>query len=525
MAGLSSKRDVVDYFLKKDILLNSSVLDYIDSHNKDEVYELIKLKTDNNFLVLNKDIHSLLKKTEKLNVDWFQLDSSFAVVEKEGDSSLYTKLLPKESAAKTQKKKQVNSSVIVKFNYKENIKKREVQDFVSLFNSRYNQLASILRQRPELSNLNTITRVLSKKDKENVSVIGMISAKSTTKNGNYMLTIEDPTDEIKVLVNKNKPELIKLASSLVHDEVIGVVGVNSDKIIFANNIIQPDIPLTKELKKSPDEAYAVFLSDIHVGSNNFLEDKFRKFLKWINGELGNTEQRKIVEKVKYIFIAGDLVDGVGIYPGQDEELIIKDIYEQYKYCAELLKQIPSHIQLIIGPGNHDAMRIAEPQPKIYKDYAPDLYEMPNVTLVTNPSYINIHASKDFSGFDVLMYHGYSFDYYINNVDELRMNGGYDRADLMMKFLLQRRHLAPTHASTQYVPDADKDHLVMEIVPDFFVTGHVHKCSVADYKNVTMICGSCWQSITSFQEKVGHKPEPARVPIINLQTREKKILKF
>ena len=31
--------------------------------------------------------------------------------------------------------------------------------------------------------------------------------------------------------------------------------------------------------------------------------------------------------------------------------------------------------------------------------------------------------------------------------------------------------------------------------------------------------------TSFQEKVGHHPEPSRVPIVNLKTREMKILKF
>jgi len=95
----------------------------------------------------------------------------------------------------------------------------------------------------------------------------------------------------------------------------------------------------------------------------------------------------------------------------------------------------------------------------------------------------------------------------------------------MKFLLQKRHLAPTHKSTLYIPDVNQDPLVISNVPDFFLTGHIHKSSVSNYRNITMICGSCWQSKTSFQEKVGHHPEPCRVPIINLQTREVKILKF
>jgi DNA polymerase II small subunit len=151
--------------------------------------------------------------------------------------------------------------------------------------------------------------------------------------------------------------------------------------------------------------------------------------------------------------------------------------------------------------------------------------MPNVTMLSNPSYVNIHSSDSFSGFDVLLYHGYSFDYYVANVDMIRNQGGYDRADLIMRFLLKRRHLAPTHKSTLYIPDTQKDPLVIDKIPDFFVTGHIHKCSVSTYRNVTLISGSCWQSKTAFQEKVGHNPEPCRVPLVNLKTRAIKILRF
>jgi DNA polymerase II small subunit len=181
--------------------------------------------------------------------------------------------------------------------------------------------------------------------------------------------------------------------------------------------------------------------------------------------------------------------------------------------------------MIICPGNHDAMRIAEPQMELYKDFAKPIWELDNAIMVTNPCLVNIHATEGFSGFDVLLYHGYSFDYFAANVDSIRNGGGYDRADLIMKFLLQRRHLAPAHTSTLYIPSPKEDYLVIKKVPDFFVTGHIHKSSVANYKGVTMICGSCWQSKTSFQEKVGHHPEPCRVPIANLKTRDVKILKF
>ncbi len=402
---------------------------------------------------------------------------------------------------------------------------KTVQDFVSYFNNRYKTIEKMLRNRQELSGVTAIKRIAQKDEREQVAVIGIVKKSEETKNGNLIFTLEDATGEIKILISKGKKELFDPAKSVVLDEVIGVVGVSGKGIIFSEKIIWPDIPVYNELKKAPVEEYALFLSDIHVGSKQFLGASFDKFLKWVNGELGDQKQKEIVKKVKYIFIVGDVVDGVGIYPGQEHDLEILDIYEQYKTCAALLDKIPKHMKIIICPGNHDAMRLAEPQLPFYEDIAKPLYDVTNAIIVSNPSIVNIGKTEGFPGINVLLYHGYSFDYYIANVDEIRNNGGYDRADLVMRFLLQRRHLAPTHASCLYIPFADDDPMVIGKIPDIFATGHLHKTSVSSYRNITLICGSCWQGKTAFQEKMGHNPEPARVPLVNLQTREVKILRF
>jgi DNA polymerase II small subunit len=403
--------------------------------------------------------------------------------------------------------------------------KREVDHFVSYFSSRYKQIESMLKQRNDLSNILSIARLKAKKDRDQVSVIGIVRTKDITKNNNIILTLEDQTGEIKVLINKTNQEIFDIGKNIVEDEVIGVIGVNGDNILFSNLIIQPDIPLDKEFKKHDQEEYVIFLSDIHIGSKYFLKNEFNKFLSWINGETGTEKQRLIAKKVKYIFIAGDVVDGVGIYPNQENELDICDIYDQYKAAAELLSKIPKKITIVIGPGNHDAVRLPEPQPPLCNRYANPLYELKNVINVPNPAYLNICSSKSFSGFDILLYHGYSFDHYVANVDSIRLGGGYDRADLIMKFMLKRRHLAPAYKSTLFIPEIDYDGLVIEKIPDFFITGHIHKTAVSNYRNVTLICGSCWQSKTTFQEKVGHHPEPARVPVVNLKTRKVSILNF
>ncbi len=406
-------------------------------------------------------------------------------------------------------------------------RKYEVQDFTRLFASRYRFLESLLRKRQELQNTLAINRLALKQAREPVSVIGLVSDIGTTKKGNIVVTLEDPTGYIKAIFSAHKQELLAAAKDLVLDEVIGISGTYGNGIIFAETIVWPDVPSIQELKikLEGENEYAIFLSDIHVGSALFLHEEFQKFLLWINQRLGDEMQQEIARNVKYIFMVGDLVDGVGVYPSQEEELAVKDIKQQYAELARLLRQIPSDKQIIICPGNHDVVHLAEPQPLLYKQYAPEVWSLPNVTLVSNPAMVNIAKTATFTGYDVLMYHGYSFDYYVANVESIRNNGGYHRADLIMKHLLKRRHLAPSFKSTPYYPGYDEDHLLIKKIPDFFVTGHIHYSKVANYKNVTMISCSCWQGKTSFQEKLGHLPEPARLPIVNLKTRKVRILRF
>lgn len=405
-------------------------------------------------------------------------------------------------------------------------KKRTVQDFVDYFNARFRQLEKMLQRRGELQNLTSIGRLKGKREKENVSIIGIIMDKQKTKNEHYMLTLEDTSGTIKVLVTKSKPDLHAFAADLVMDEVVGINGVTGDNLIFADQIIVPDIPI-QEIKRSPDEVFACVLSCVHVGSSGFEEEKFMRFINWVNGEYGSEHEREIAKKLRYVFVCGDLVDGVGIYPGQDDELSIKNIRDQYKECARLLNLIRKDVRLILGPGNHDVGRISEPQPRLSKNYAAPLYEISNATIVTNPCVINIHESENFSGFNVLMYHGYSFDDYGEIVPSIRDSGKHlsDRATLIMKFLLQRRHLAPQHTSTLYIPDPRYDPLVIENVPDLFVAGHIHKAGALQYRSATCVCGSCFQKKTAFQEKVGHEPDPGVVPVINLKTREVGMVKF
>jgi len=82
-----------------------------------------------------------------------------------------------------------------------------------------------------------------------------------------------------------------------------------------------------------------------------------------------------------------------------------------------------------------------------------------------------------------------------------------------------------HSGNVYVPGENEDSLAIKEIPDILVTGDMHRTDVDIYNNILIICCSCWQSITPFEEKVGNQPDPCKVPMLNLKTREMKILDF
>jgi DNA polymerase II small subunit len=413
----------------------------------------------------------------------------------------------------------------VTFSYNKKPKKLGVVDFVSYFNKRFEALSGFLRQRQEFQRTISINRLKAKTEREGVSLIGLVFEKAVTKKNSIILTLEDPTGTINVIVRPDKAELYAVAKDIVLDELIGVEGFFSGDCVFANQIFSPEVPSLKELKKGPVEEYVICLGDLHFGSNVFLKQEFEDFIEWINQKKGSDEQREIASKTKYLLITGDLVEGVGVYPGQEKDLAIKDIKSQYDLFTGYLKRIPPHITIFICPGNHDAGRISEPQPPIFHKYAESLQLLPNIRMISNPGMINIGAGEYFPGFDFLIYHGYSLIYYADHVDSIRAKGGQKRPDLIMKFLLQKRHLAPTHTSNLYIPDRDEDPMVINKIPDFFVTGHIHRMSVNSYKNITLLNCSCWTAITEDQEKRGLQPQPAKVAAINLKSREIKVINF
>lgn len=217
------KKEIVKSFLKKGLLINPNFFDNFDESIAGQAFD------KDGLLVVTKDSKEIAGK----EVNWVELDSSLVMLEKEKNKEVYGKfisfLTKKEEEVHEQLKKEM-PPVNVVFSYKEEIKKKDIQDFVAYFNARYRDLEKMLRGRQELQNIMSINRIKGKRDKETLSLIGIVKDRALTKNKNLILEVEDPTGSTKVLLNKNKPELFGAAQDIVLDEVIGIVGVNGDNI-------------------------------------------------------------------------------------------------------------------------------------------------------------------------------------------------------------------------------------------------------------------------------------------------------
>ena len=382
------------------------------------------------------------------------------------------------------------------------------KDFAKLFSDRFDTLRNHLRkQRRELTQVIPIKRV-KRVGMADIQLIGIVNEVRTTLNGHKLIELEDDSGMITCIVLQNNQDVFPIAEHIVSDEVIGVTGVlskNGDLFII-NNVIFPDISMHNRQHKSNAPLYAAFLSDIHIGSREFLTKEWYSFLRWINGDQGNTRQKAVAGKIKYLVIPGDVVDGIGVYPNQEKELTITDLYKQYEELAHQLENIPDYIKIILQPGNHDAVRPAEPQPTFEKEIQ-RLFSTNDVSFIGNPSTFSLHSVE------ILSYHGQSLLDFATNIQQLKYNEPIE----IMKVMLQKHHLAPMYGGYTPLAPEHKDYMIINQIPDIFVTGHVHLANIGEYRGVTLINASSWQDQTSYQKMLNFIPNPAKLPVADLQS--------
>jgi len=373
-----------------------------------------------------------------------------------------------------------------------------VNGYSRLFSNRFSKLKQIVSNRPEAKMLKSINSVITTKLDNYAYVCGLLSERNSQRSITK-LKIDDLTGSMEIIVFDK--DLQKTANELLMDQFVMLrVKLSKNGGFFTKEIIVPDIP-DHFSNRSNSETYAVFLSDLHVGSKFFMEKEFDSFVSW----LSNPDP--IARKVRFVILAGDIVDGVGVYPNQDKELDCLTIEEQLIKLEEVLSKIPKNIKIFIAPGNHDLGRRALPQPAYPEKYSQNLRKHENFFLVGNPAMISLNGVK------VLVFHGQSIDDIVKTTPGL----SYDNPTKVMRQLLKSRHLSPIYGSQTPIAPEVEDMMVIDEVPDIFHVGHVHIVGFDMYRGVLLLNSGTWQKRTPFQASVGLTPTPGLAIIVNLKT--------
>ena len=399
----------------------------------------------------------------------------------------------------------------------------KLSDMLSLFNNRLEKLKRILIQSGRLRNrpidVSHVIRNQSRysSNSNTATIVGLVND-VRYKGENLHFRIEDKSGDIFCVLRPpramdNSPEAKRrntiAIAGLMNDDVVGVTGFinpGSRDMFLVDDIHLP--PIGKHRKRVAEENQAVsvaFISDIHVGSHTFLQAQWEKMVKWFHED-------PLAKTIKYLVLSGDVVDGVGIYPNQDKELEIIDLYKQYEEMARLIELMPDWVETIILPGNHDAVRPAEPQPSL----EPLIQQYFNSTIfVGNPCDFSLHGVR------TLAYHGVSIMDFVSSIRHVT----FSEPEKAMAEMLERRHLAPSWRGKTPLSPEPEDHMVIETIPDIFVCGHVHGHYCGDYKGTNLIQSSTWQDQTGYMRMLGFQPKPCILTVVNLHTHKTATIPF
>ena len=406
--------------------------------------------------------------------------------------------------------KDIDSEIEVHFDITGNsVTEGKLSDIKSFFNSRLSQIRNLMIEgrslpRRPISNAEAYrNRQRYSSNEYEITIVGLVSEPRWAKSGNLMFLLEDETTQIQCLLKppSGANPLHAALDGLMNDDVVGVsgffIGDRTDLFIISN-IHLPPLPRRAKNTASIDESVsAAFLSDVHVGSKTFLEPQWEKMINWFKTD-------PLAKTIKYFVLSGDGVDGVGIYPGQDRHLAITDLFKQYGVLAMLLSDLPDWVDVIILPGNHDAVRPAEPQPALDPEVQQDYSD---AVFVGNPCDFSLHGVR------ILSYHGKSIDDFVAGLRSVT----YAKPEMAMRSMLERRHLAPSWGGKTPLSPEPEDSMVIGTIPDIFVTGHVHGQFVGDHKGTTIVHSSTWQDQTDYQRMLGFQPKPCILTVINLHT--------
>ncbi len=338
-------------------------------------------------------------------------------------------------------------------------------EYMKYFQNRLDRLSSLVKRHTPFSSSLTIREVKSVQGP--TATVGLVFDKAVTSGGYVALAVEDGTGRMRAVVPKGLP-LLEVARDIIKDEVIGLTGRYDAqrKIFLTKDVAFPDIE-EQRTPLAPRRVCAVFLSDLHYGCSDFMEEAFSNFIEWLHGRYGDKAMRELGAATRYVVLCGDLVEG-------GEKLL-----EKYGGLVQKLSGMPANDHIVAIPGEHDTAGILEPQPGFLDETAKILSGVPNLHHGGNPCMVRLAQVP------VLLYHGRSMEDWSSAL-------GTDEPCELMKQMMIRRHLAPIYGSNVAIAPMSRDPFLVSNVPRIFQVGHTHLRGVSSYRGVVLLSCSSWK---------------------------------
>ncbi|MHA1304482.1 MAG: hypothetical protein ACTSPI_12360, partial [Candidatus Heimdallarchaeaceae archaeon] len=272
------------------------------------VNEILVAKPENLVLKL-EDIKKILKNMEEVKGTHSTLE-----IKAEGKESSEKKERVEsqyeDSTSTLLRKRKIETDLKILHSPKIDPKKVSVDNFRQYFISRYEKISSMFRNRKDITNIVTSSYLSSVDYKEQVSIVALVFSKNKTRNGSIILELEDKEGRIKGIIASSLTDVVKKSEYILEDTVLSFTGSWKNEVLFIKDIQWPDLPYNRKPNYANEDVFALFISDIHIGSKNFLNKLFMKAIKFLNGNLTSAKYNQLGKQVKYLFIAGDIVDGV-----------------------------------------------------------------------------------------------------------------------------------------------------------------------------------------------------------------------
>lgn len=348
----------------------------------------------------------------------------------------------------------------------------DTSGYVDMFRSRIEKMSSIIRSRPDFFQIEKLNAVKTPTSNKKVlaKVVGLVVSKKLS--GDYTsLTLEDDSGYLRLMCTD---EAMRKVEDILIDEFVLVEVESLPRGYYARNVYHPDLP-ERVKRTSSKKIYAIFVSDLHVGSMGFDEATFLKLIDWLNGDYGELE---IVSRVGYLILNGDLIANPLARDGRLNEMGVGTYYDM---LAGYLSKIKRPVKIFIVPGETDATRMALPQPAIIRKYAKRLYEMKDVLMLGNPSMISLN------GVTVLLYHGQGLD----DVFRQLQSATASKPTTGIRALLRARHLAPTYGGLTLLAPEREDLLIIDPVPDIVHCGHIGIPDEDTYRGTLLLSTPSW----------------------------------